>query len=73
MPIPKDRICYCLRCGKRWVKRVKGSPRRCPKCKRLHWDVKAGVMRRGPAPGSPEARRGSKIKAKMRKAREAGK
>lgn len=38
MPIPKNLICDCLRCGHAWVKRIEGRPVRCPKCKQPNWD-----------------------------------
>lgn len=52
MPIPKEKICDCKRCGYAWVKRIKGRPARCPKCKQPHWDIKAGVLPRGTKPGA---------------------
>ena len=58
MPIPKDMVCDCLRCGHSWVKRllnreggdVVTRPARCPKCKSPYWDTMAGELRRGPKP-----------------------
>ena len=50
MPIPKELICECKRCGYAWVKRVSGKPKRCPKCISPYWDTKPGKLRRGRPP-----------------------
>lgn len=47
MPIPKERICDCLRCGHAWVKRIPGVPVRCPECKSPYWHIKAGKLPMG--------------------------
>ena len=49
MPIPKDMVCDCLRCGYAWVKRVPGRPVRCPKCKQPNWDTRSMGVGRPPA------------------------
>lgn len=30
------KVCRCLRCGHKWVSRVR-EPVRCPACKRVNW------------------------------------
>jgi Zn finger protein HypA/HybF involved in hydrogenase expression len=47
MPIPRQMVCDCRRCGHTWVKRIEGRPLRCPKCKDRHWDVAVGVLKVG--------------------------
>jgi len=36
LTLPK---CSCLRCGHHWYPRAETTPRRCPKCKSVYWDV----------------------------------
>jgi len=54
MPIPRELICDCVRCGHAWVKRVAGRPVRCPKCKQPNWDKRVGEVKIGrPATKKP--------------------
>jgi Zn finger protein HypA/HybF involved in hydrogenase expression len=37
---PYESLCIeCLRCGHRWLKRVAGRPKMCPKCHSRKWDT----------------------------------
>jgi predicted nucleic acid-binding Zn-ribbon protein len=47
MPIPKEMVCECTRCGHVWVKRIEGRPTQCPKCKERNWDKVVGVLKVG--------------------------
>jgi hypothetical protein len=60
MPIPKDLVCDCRRCGYAWVKRIEGRPKRCPKCKEHDWDIPAGKLPKGrpPKPKAAKAKKG---------------
>ncbi len=33
-----DRICLCAKCEYIWVRRLRKSPRRCPRCHTLSWN-----------------------------------
>jgi predicted Zn-ribbon and HTH transcriptional regulator len=47
MPIPKELVCDCTRCGHAWVKRIEGRPTQCPNCKERNWDKAVGVLKVG--------------------------
>jgi len=50
VPIPREKICDCRRCGFAWVKRVEGRPKRCPHCTSPYWDIKRGKLKMGRPP-----------------------